>query len=140
MNLQCRSELCQLGHSELGSIYLVKVIFGKYPSYFDTNHVADSLQLQFYFDANHVPVREKVNRDIRSSPTKFAGVSHGPVLTLITYANAFVAGGVVVAAAIDRAVSSCPSLVTPAPVVFGARTKPMDAVLIAPVGNDKRDT
>ena len=39
----------------LDSLYLVKLIFGKY-FYFNSNSIAVLLQL--YLDANHVPVRE----------------------------------------------------------------------------------
>ena len=46
------------------SLYLVKLIFGKY-FYFDANRVADLLQL----DAIRVPVRERVNVCINSNFT-----------------------------------------------------------------------
>ena len=45
----------------LDSFYLVQLIFGKYFRYFDTNYVTNSLQLQFYYGANCVPVQERVN-------------------------------------------------------------------------------
>ena len=45
----------------LEALYLVKLIFGKYFCYFDSNLVAVSLQLQLYLDANLIPVCEKVN-------------------------------------------------------------------------------
>ena len=56
MNVQCHRELCEFTRN-----YLVKLIFGKYFYYFNSNCVAASLQLQLYFDANPVPVRERVN-------------------------------------------------------------------------------
>ena len=56
MHFHCCTELC-----ELGRIYLVKQIFGKY-FYFDTNSDADSQQLQFYFDINRIPVCARVNK------------------------------------------------------------------------------
>ena len=43
----------------LDALYLVKLIFGEY-FYFDSNRVADLLQLQLYLDANRIPVRERV--------------------------------------------------------------------------------
>ena len=46
----------------LDALYLVKPIFGQYFCYFDSNRVASSLQLQMYFDANCVPVRERVSQ------------------------------------------------------------------------------
>ena len=42
----------------LDALYLVKLIFGKCFCHFNGNRIANSLQLQFYFDANRVPVRE----------------------------------------------------------------------------------
>ena len=45
----------------LDALYLVKLISGKYFCYFDSNHIAASLQLQLYLDANLVPVHERVN-------------------------------------------------------------------------------
>ena len=42
----------------LDTLYLVKLIFGKYFCYFDSDRIAASLQLQLYLDANRVPVRE----------------------------------------------------------------------------------
>ena len=45
----------------LGTLYLVKLIFGKYFCYLDSNRVAVSLLLQLYLGANSVPVRERVN-------------------------------------------------------------------------------
>ena len=45
---------------DLDALYLVKLIFGKRFCYFDSHHIAASLQLQLYFDANHVPVRKRV--------------------------------------------------------------------------------
>ena len=47
----------------LDALYLVKLIFGKYFYYLDSNRVAASLQLQLYFDANLVPVCERVNNN-----------------------------------------------------------------------------
>ena len=44
----------------LDALYLVKLIFGKYFCYFDSNHVAVLLQLQLYLDANRIPVHEGV--------------------------------------------------------------------------------
>ena len=44
----------------LDALYLVKLIFCKYFCYFDSNHVAASLQLQLYLDANRVPVHELI--------------------------------------------------------------------------------
>ena len=46
---------------KLAALYLVKLIFGKYFCSFDSNHVATSLQLQLYLDANRIPVCERVN-------------------------------------------------------------------------------
>ena len=45
----------------LDAFYLVKLIFGEYFCYFDSNRVAVLLQLQLYLDANRVPVGERVN-------------------------------------------------------------------------------
>ena len=44
----------------LDALYLVKLIFGEYFYYFDSNRVAVLLQLQLYLDANRVLVRERV--------------------------------------------------------------------------------
>ena len=41
----------------LDTLYLVKLIFGEYFRYFDSNRVAFLLHL----DANRIPVRERVN-------------------------------------------------------------------------------
>ena len=46
---------------KLDALYLVKLIFGEYFCYFDSNRIAVLLQLQLYLDANHVLVRERVN-------------------------------------------------------------------------------
>ena len=64
MNVQCHRELSELGRSEIGRTYLVKLIFGEYFCYFDS--VAVLLQLQLYLDANRVLVREGVNDNIRN--------------------------------------------------------------------------
>ena len=45
----------------LDALYLVKLIFGEYFCYFDSNRIAVLLQLQLYLDANRVPVPERVN-------------------------------------------------------------------------------
>ena len=45
---------------KLDALYLVKLIFGEYYCYFDSNRVAVLLQLQLYLDANRVPVCERV--------------------------------------------------------------------------------
>ena len=39
----------------LDALYLVKLIFGKYFCYSDSNCVTASLQLQLYLDANCIP-------------------------------------------------------------------------------------
>ena len=44
----------------LNALYLVKLIFGEYFCYFDSNHVAVLLHLQLYLDPNRVPVSERV--------------------------------------------------------------------------------
>ena len=46
----------------LDALYLVKLIFGKYFCYFDSNRVSASLQLQLYLDAYHVPGSERIKR------------------------------------------------------------------------------
>ena len=51
----------------LDALYLVKLIFGEYFCYFDSNCVAVLLQLQLYLDANHVLVQERVNECINGS-------------------------------------------------------------------------
>ena len=43
------------------ALYFVKLIFGKYFSYFDANHIANLLQL----DAVRVAVHEKVSKPLR---------------------------------------------------------------------------
>ena len=43
------------------AFYRVKLIFGKYFSYFDANRVADLLQLHLQLDSICVLVRERVN-------------------------------------------------------------------------------
>ena len=45
----------------MDALYLVKLIFGEYFCYFNSNPVAILLQLQLYLDANRIPVRERVN-------------------------------------------------------------------------------
>ena len=40
----------------LDALYLVKLIFGKYFCYFDTNHIADLLQLHLQLGAIRIPV------------------------------------------------------------------------------------
>ena len=45
----------------LDALYLVKLIFGEYFCYFDSNRVTVLLHLQLYLDANRVPVHERVN-------------------------------------------------------------------------------
>ena len=42
----------------LDALYHVKLNFGEYFCYFDSNYVAVLLQLQLYLDANRVLVRE----------------------------------------------------------------------------------
>ena len=42
------------------AFYLIKLIFGKYFSYFDANRVADLLQLHLQLDAIRVPVCKRV--------------------------------------------------------------------------------
>ena len=59
MNLQRHRELCEVGRSEFGHTGLVTRIFDKYFCYFDANRIADSLQLQFNFEANHVSVQQQ---------------------------------------------------------------------------------
>ena len=51
----------------LDALYLVKLIFGEYFCYFDSNRVTVLLQLQLYLDANHVLMRERVNKGLLSS-------------------------------------------------------------------------
>ena len=46
---------------KLDALYLVKLIFGEYFCYFDSNCVSVLLQLQLYLDTNRVLVRERVN-------------------------------------------------------------------------------
>ena len=43
----------------LDTLYLVKLIFGEYFCYFNSNRVAVLLQLQLYLDANRIPVRKR---------------------------------------------------------------------------------
>ena len=50
-----------LGAVKLDVLYLVKLIFGEYFCYFNSNCVAVLLQLQLYLDANRILVRERVN-------------------------------------------------------------------------------
>ena len=45
---------------KLDALYLMKLIFGEYFCYFDSNRVTVLLQLQLYLDANRVLVRERV--------------------------------------------------------------------------------
>ena len=45
----------------LDALCLVKLIFGKYLCYFDSDCIAATLQLQLYFDANYIPVCESIN-------------------------------------------------------------------------------
>ena len=47
---------------KLDALYPVKLIFGEYFCYFDSNCVAVLLQLHLYSDTNRVLVRERVNR------------------------------------------------------------------------------
>ena len=61
MNVQCHRELSELGRSEVG-VYLVKLIFGEYFCYFDSNRVAVLLQL--YLDTNRILVCERVNEQV----------------------------------------------------------------------------
>ena len=49
------------------AFYLVKLIFGKYFCYFNTNCIADLLQLHLQLDAIRVLVRERVNVNTRYS-------------------------------------------------------------------------
>ena len=44
----------------LDALYLVKLIFGEYFCYIDSNRVTVLLHLQLYLAANRVPVRERV--------------------------------------------------------------------------------
>ena len=44
----------------LDALCLVKLSFGKCFCYFEANHLVDSLPLQFYLDANCVPVSKRV--------------------------------------------------------------------------------
>ena len=50
----------------LDALYLLKLIFGKYFCYFDSDRIAVSLQLQLYLGANRVPVRESVSEQVCS--------------------------------------------------------------------------
>ena len=45
----------------LDAFYLVKLIFGEYFCYFDSNRIAVLFHLQLYLDANRVLVRKRVN-------------------------------------------------------------------------------
>ena len=45
----------------LDALYLVKLIFGEYLCYFDSNCIAVLLQLQLYLDVNRVLVCERGN-------------------------------------------------------------------------------
>ena len=56
----------------LDALYLMKLIFGEYFCYFDSNHVAVLLQLQLYLDVNRVLVRERVNIFLSSMKAKVA--------------------------------------------------------------------
>ena len=46
---------------KLDTFYLVKLIFGKYFSYFDTNRVVDLMQLHLQLDVIRILVCERVN-------------------------------------------------------------------------------
>ena len=57
---------------KLDALYLVKLIFGEYFCYFDSNHITVLLQLQLYLDANLVLVRESVKiHQFLVSPKKY---------------------------------------------------------------------
>ena len=62
----------------LDAHYLVKLIFDEYFCYFDSNCVAVLLQLQLYLEANHIPVRERVNRFSTFALLKDTLSSHVP--------------------------------------------------------------
>ena len=49
---------------KLDALYLVKLIFGEYFCYFDSNRITVLLQLQLYLDANRVLVHKRVNEQI----------------------------------------------------------------------------
>ena len=53
----------KIAEENVGRLHLaeVRLFFILFLYYFGANCVADSLQLQFYFDSNHVPVRKRVN-------------------------------------------------------------------------------
>ena len=55
---------------KLDALYLVKLIFGEYFCYFDSNRITVLLQLQLYLDANRVLVRERVNMSPLLDPKK----------------------------------------------------------------------
>ena len=50
----------------LDALYLMKLIFGEYFCYFDSNRFADLLQLHLQLDAIRVLVREGVNLSLIS--------------------------------------------------------------------------
>ena len=53
---------------KLDSLYLVKLTFGEYFCYFDSNRIL--LQLQLYLDANRVLVRERGNIHVKKKKKK----------------------------------------------------------------------
>ena len=46
----------------LDALYLVKLIFGEYFCYFDSNRTAVLLHLQLYLDTNRILVRERIHK------------------------------------------------------------------------------
>ena len=60
MNVHCIENSVNLDAVNFDALYLVKLILGKYFCYFDTNHVADLLQLHLQLDVIRVPLRERV--------------------------------------------------------------------------------
>ena len=71
----------------LDALYLVKLIFGEYFCYFDSNRVTVLLQLQLHLGANRVLVRERVNSPndislstVNQSQAKFKSAMGGNLL------------------------------------------------------------
>ena len=83
MNVQCHRNSVNLDAVNFDTLYLVKLIFGKYFCYFDTNHVADLLHL----DAIRVPVHERVNRVFPSSSTELLMVPMPGLGQNLVYVN-----------------------------------------------------
>ena len=53
---------------KLDELHLLKLIFGEYFCYFDSNRITVLLKLQLYLDANRVLVRERVNMSLLLDP------------------------------------------------------------------------